>query len=179
MRAISAATTAVATRRLTRANLILGERTKKKSFTIMADGQETGVPCGVAFEQINFEPLFSLHWGDSLTDQFESHDTEIIYIRVRNPFMNLIYRGVKILNIQITPNQVLADGENALQLIPAKIVCFDDIEPCSSVSRDFAFLIQNAVAQPYQITFEYCIDEIAICGCSRGSKAFGINVVAS
>ena len=129
------------------ANQILNTRADTKFYTIIANGQGPSTGCVPAFEQTNFAPLFSLHWGDGPSDQFESHDTEIIYIRIRNPFANLIYRGVKIFNIQITPNCMLPGGEDALQLIPAVIACFDEIEPCSYVSRDFAFLIQNAIVQ--------------------------------
>jgi hypothetical protein len=162
-----------------RANQILNTRADDKFFTIIANGQTVPPNCGLAFQQTNFEPIFSLHWGDGTTDQFESHDTEIIYISIRNPFRNLIYRGVKIFNIRITPNQVLPSGEDALELIPAEIACFDEIEPCSYVSRDFAFLIQNAVVQGYQITFDYCIEETAIVSPNDGSASFNIQVVAS
>ncbi len=162
-----------------KANQILNTTADTKFFTIIANGQAVPPNCGLAFQQTNFEPLFSLHWGDGPTDQFESHDTEIIYIRVQNLFRNLIYRGVKIFNIRVTPNQVLPSGEAALQLIPAEIVCFDEIEPCSYVSRDFAFFIQNAVVQGYQITFDYCIEETAIVSPNDGSAAFNVQVVAS
>ena len=73
----------------------------------------------------------------------------------------------------------MPSGEDALQLIPAVIACFDEIEPCSYVSRDFAFLIQNAVVQTYHITFDYCIDEIAICGGHDGKVDFAVDVEAS
>ena len=163
------------------ANQTLNVRAESKTFTIIANGQV--VPpsnCTLAFERTNFSPLFSIHWGDGPSDQFGSHDTEIICIRIRNTFRNVIYRGVKIFNIRVTPNQVLPNGENALQLIPAEIVCFDEIEPCSYVSRDFAFLIQNAMVQGYQIAFDYCIEEIAIVTSSNdGSASFDIRVVAS
>jgi hypothetical protein len=162
-----------------RANRILNTRASQKSFTVPANGQTPPQGCAMAFEQTAFPPLFTLHWGDGPTDQFESHDTEIVYIRVRNPYRNMAWRGLKIFNIRITPNQVLPDGENALQLIPAEIVCFDEVGPCSFVSRDFAFLIQNAVVKGYQITFDYCIEETVIVGGGKGRVAFGINVVAS
>jgi hypothetical protein len=161
------------------ANKILNARADKKFFVINAKGQAPQKDCRPAFEQVDFAPHFSLHWGDGPNDQFESHDTEILYIRVRNPYRNLIYRGLKIFNIRITPNQVLPDGENALQLVPAEIVCFDEVGPCARVSRDFAFLIQNAVVQGYQISFEYCIEETAIVSAGAGRAAFDIKVVAS
>ena len=70
-------------------------------------------------------------------------------------------------------------GENALQLIPSEVVCFDEIGPCSYVSRDFAFLIQNAIPNPYKIMFDYCIEEVAIVAANKGSAEFDITVVAS
>jgi hypothetical protein len=161
------------------ANRILNARADKKFFTIIANGQSAKPDCRPAFEKVDFAPVFSLHWGDGPTDQFESHDTEILYVRVRNPYRNLVYRGLKIYHIRVTPNQVLPDGENTLQLVPAEIVCFDEVKPCASVSRDFAFLIQNAVVQGYQISFEYCIEETAIVSSGAGRAVFDIDVVAS
>jgi hypothetical protein len=161
------------------ANQTLDARADEKYFTINASGQPAAGRCRPAFEQREFAPLFSLHWGDGVKDQFESHDTEVVYIRVHNPWRNLVYRGLKIFNIRVTPNQARPDGENALQLVPAEIVCFDGIEPCSHVSRDFAFLIRNAVPQGYQITFEWCVEEIAIVTAGTGRAVFDIDVVAS
>jgi hypothetical protein len=161
------------------ANRVLNRRADQKTFIIPANGQPAPGPCRPAFEQREFAPLFSLHWGDGARDQFESHDTEVVYIRVRNPYRNLAYRGLKIFNIRVTPNQALPDGDQALQLVPAEIVCFDGIEPCSYVSRDFAFLIQNAIPKGYQIKFEWCIEEIAIVSAGTGRAAFDVEVVAS
>jgi hypothetical protein len=163
-----------------RANQILNTNAGRKQFTVPANGQTAPTAnCGLAFEQTSFPPIFTLHWGDGPTDQLESEDTEVIYIRIRNPYRNLVYRGVKIFNIRVTPNQVLPDGENALQLVPGEIACFDEIEPCSYVSRDFAFLIKHAVVQGYQVEFDYCIEETAIVGHGDGTVSFPINVVAS
>jgi hypothetical protein len=162
-----------------KANQTLNDRADHKSFTIVANGQALPTTCNLAFTQTNFAPIFSIQWGDSASDQFEDEDTEIIYIRIHNPFRNLMFRGVKIFNIRVVPNQVLPNGEDALQLIPAEIACFDEIEPCSYVSRDFAFLLKNAIPQAYQIMFDYCIAEIAIVGSNDGSATFNINVVAS
>jgi hypothetical protein len=161
------------------ANQTLNHRADDKFFTIIANGQVAPTTCELAFPQTNFAPIFTLHWGDGLSDQFESEDTEIIYIRIQNPFRNLIFRGVKVFNITVVPNQVLPNGEDALQLLPAEIACFDEIEACSYVSRDFAFLIKNAIVQSYKITFDYCIEEITVVGSGDGSALFDINVVAS
>jgi hypothetical protein len=161
------------------ANRTLNDRAGEKFFTIVANGQVVSATCEPAFALATFTPIFTLHWGEASTDRFESHDTEIIYIRIRNPFRNVVFKGVRIFNIRIIPNQVLPDGEDALQLIPAEIACFDMIEPCSYISRDFAFLIQNAVVQGYQIAFDYCIEEVVVVGSNEGSASFDITVVAS
>ncbi|HEX2078230.1 MAG TPA: hypothetical protein VHG08_10995 [Longimicrobium sp.] len=161
------------------ANHALNERAGRKHFTVHAQGQRPRRGCVLAFEQRDFAPQFSLHWGDGPSDQMESHDTEIIFIRARNPYRNLLFRGVKIFSIRVTPNQPLPGGGDALQLVPAEIVCFDEVGPCGHVSRDFAFLIENAVVQDYQITFEYCIEETVVVGRGGGRAAFDIKVVAS
>jgi hypothetical protein len=161
------------------ANRALNTLADQRSFVINAIGQAVPAGCSVAFERRDFAPVFSLHWGDGPSDQFESHDTEVIYIRIRNPYRNLVYRGVKVFNIRITPNQTLPDGEDALRLVPARIVCFDEIGPCAYVSRDFAFLIRNAIVQSYRIEFDYCIEETAIVATGDGTVAFRVNVVAS
>jgi len=103
----------------------------------------------------------------------------VSYIRIYNPFRNLVYRTVKIFNIKISPNQTLPDGEETLRIIPAEIACFDEIQPCSHASRDFALKIDNALVGPYKISFDYCIEEIAIVSSKDGSAAFDIKVVAS
>jgi hypothetical protein len=162
-----------------KANQTLNDRADHKSFTIVANGQALPTTCDLAFTQANFAPIFSIRWGDSASDQLEDEDTETIYIRIHNPFRNLTFRGVKIFNIRVVPNQVLPNGEDALQLIPAEIACFDGIQPCSYVSRDFAFLLKNAIPQAYQIMFDYCIAEIAIVGSNDGNAVFNIDVVAS
>ena len=161
------------------ANQTLNDRADLKFFTIVANGQVVPATCDPAFTQTNFAPIFTLHWGDRFTDRLEDEDTEVIYIRIRNPFRNLIFRGLKIFNITVVPNQVLPNGEDALQLIPAEIACFDGIGPCSYVSPDFAFLIKNAIPQAYQITFDYCIEEVAIVASNDGSAVFNIDVFAS
>jgi hypothetical protein len=161
------------------ANTALNKRADGKSFIVIANGQTVPASCDLAFDRTDFSPIFSFHWGDGPSDQLEDEDIEVVYISVRNPFRNLVFRGLKIFNIRVSPNQVLPNGEDALQLIPTEIACFDEIGPCSHISRDFAFLIKNAVPQNYQITFDYCIEEMTLTASNDGSASFNINVVAS
>ena len=43
------------------------------------------------------------------------------------------------------------------------------------VSRDFAFLIENALPGPYVISFDYCIDEIIIIDQKDGAVQFNVD----
>ena len=164
---------------VSKANNVLNGRATIKEFTIVANGQTLPLGCALAFDNASFAPVFTLKWGDGPSDHFESDDLEIIYIRLHNRFRNLIYRGVRIFNIKITPNQTLPDGADSVRITPSEIACFDEIQPCSYVSRDFALVIDNALVGTYQISFDYCIEEIAIVSTSEGSAVFNIDVVAS
>lgn len=161
------------------ANLILNGRAGLKQFTIVANGQTLPSSCQLAFSNPNIAPVFTLEWGDGPLDKFESDDLEVIYITLHNPFLNLIFRDVTIFNIKITPNQTLPDGDDSVRIIPAVIDCFDEVQPCSSVSRDFALIIDHALVGTYHISFDYCIGEIAIVSNKDGNAVFDINVVAS
>jgi hypothetical protein len=162
-----------------KANQILNGRADLKEFTIVANGQTVPSNCQLAFTNANFAPVFTLEWGDGPLDHFESDDLEVIYIRIHNPYRNLIYRDVTIFNIKITPNQTLPDGDDSVRIVPAVIDCFDEIQPCSHVSRDFALIIDHALVGTYHISFDYCIGEIAIVSTKDGNAVFDINVVAS
>lgn len=161
------------------ANQILDARAGLKQFTIVANGQTMPATCDLAFANVSFGPLFTLKWGDGLSDQFESEDFEVIYILVHNPYRNLIYRNLMIFDITITPNQTLPNGDDAVMIIPAEIACFEEVQPCSHVSRDFALVLDHCLVGTYQIAFKYCIEEISIVSGSTGAAAFNINVVAS
>jgi hypothetical protein len=162
------------------ANADLAESADEKFFTIVATGQPDIPPCAPAEVPAAFTPYFTMKWGDGVNDHFESHDTEIFYIQVHNPYSNICFGDVKILNIQVVPNQLNPDGSNALQIVPAEIVCFEAIGPCETVSRDFVLMIENSLPGPYQITFDYCIGSVVVTGdVGQGTASFDIEVVKS
>lgn len=161
------------------ANQVLDTRAGLKQFTIMANGQTMPATCNLAFENVSFGPVFTLEWGEGPSDQFESEDFEVIYILVHNPYRNLIYRNLMIFDITITPNQTLPNGDDAVMIIPAEIACFEEVQPCSHVARDFALVLDHCLVGAYQIAFKYCIEEISIVSGSTGNAAFNIRVVAS
>lgn len=162
-----------------KANVILNGRADLKQFTIVANGQTVPPSCELAFPTATFAPVFTLEWGDGPSDLIESEDVEILFFRIHNPYRNLIFRDVKIFNLKITPNQTLPGGDDSVRIIPAVIDCFDDVQSCSYVSRDFVLLTDHALVGAYQISFDYCIGEIAIVSTTDGSAVFDINVVAS
>lgn len=164
---------------ITSANQTLNARANIKNFTIVANGQSLPTGCTAAFAGVNIAPGFSMMWGDGLSDQFESNDLEVVYIRIHNPFLNLVFRDVTIFNIAITPNQTLPGGGDTVVIVPGVIDCFDSIEPCSYVSRDFALIIDSALVGTYQLSFDYCIGEIAIVAGTNGNAVFDFDVVAS
>lgn len=161
------------------ANKILSTRAGLKQFTIPANGQTLPATCDLAFSNVNFGPIFTLKWGDGPSDHFESNDLEVIYILVHNPYRNLVYRNLIIFDITITPNQPLPGGDDAARIIPAEIACFEEVQPCSYVARDFALILDHALIGTCQIAFKYCIEEISIVSGSTGAAAFNIDVVAS
>jgi hypothetical protein len=164
---------------VTTANQVLDTRAGLKQFTIVANGQTMPATCNLAFDNVAFGPVFTLKWGDGPSDQFESEDFEVIYILVHNPYRNLIYRNLMIFDITITPNQTLPNGDDAVMIIPAEVACFEEIQPCSHVARDFALVLDHCLVGAYQIAFKYCIEEIGIVSATNGKAAFNINVVAS
>jgi hypothetical protein len=161
------------------ANETLNAQAQRLSFTVVANGQSLPTTCALAFPATNLAPVFSLNWGDGPNDHLESHDCEVVYIRAHNPFRNITFQGLSIFNIRITPNQTLPDGSSTMRIIPAEVVCFGDIEPCTRVARDFTFLIENALPGTYTISFDYCMEGISVVTATDGSAAFKVDVVAS
>jgi len=126
-----------------------------------------------------FAPCFSLSWGDGSSDQFETHDTEIVYITVCNPYCNLAFKNLKIQSIKITPNAVLPNGEMAVELAASSLICYGDLGPSSCATREYALLINNAAAGSYSLEFEYCIDDVELLAGNRGRDEFVLDFVDS
>jgi hypothetical protein len=158
------------------ANRALHERSAEKAYTIMADGQaapashELALPGGVA-------PLFSFHFGDLPSGRRNSPDALEVFIEVRNRFIDLAFKGLTLFNLRVAPRRTSPSGEAAAELIPSEVVYFDEIQPCSSVTRDFVLLIRHPGAECGNITFEYTVDEITVMTARNGKASFDLENV--
>ncbi len=133
-----------------------------------------------SLELPKIRPCFYFHWGDSPSDQIETHDTEIVYITVCNPYDNVGFKRLTILNIEIVPAQpLLPNGDPVIRITPSKLICFDCLDACCCASREFALITRGALAQPYTINVDYCIEEIVVKDQNKGSTSFGITLVDS
>ncbi len=127
----------------------------------------------------NIKPCFELYWGDSKEDQIETRDTEVVYIRVCNPYNNVAFKGLKITSITISPVHILPNHDPSIRIIPSEIICYDNVLPCSCSTREFALLTRSAVPGQYKVHFEYCMDEVALLGKKHGKDEFSIRLINS
>lgn len=163
---------------------------KKKQFTVtsanygaacvlLAGAGPTGQSACTTLRIPEFAPCFSLHWGDGPNDQLETHDTEIVYITVCNPYCNLSFKDLKIIKLTISPNAVLPNGEMAVELAASSLICYGDLGPATCATREYALLINNAAVGAYTINIEYCIGEIELHARNSGKDRFVLNFVDS
>lgn len=133
------------------------------------------IPCNPALSVSSLNLCFYLHWGDSASDVFETHDNEVIYITVCNRYSDVEMRGLRITKITIVPSRPLSE----IQLVPDCFIHFDCLSPCSCKSREFALTTRNPLpAGPYTIRVEYCVDEIVVTKKLSGNlTSFPITVI--
>lgn len=122
--------------------------------------------------QINLEPCFHFHWGDSATDQFEEHDTEVFYLTVCNPFKDIQYKGLRITKVTLIPSHSL----DKIQIVPDRFICLDCLDPCSCQTREFAMITRSdTIAGNYRLHVEYCYEEIVLAsGAGSGKVDFPV-----
>ena len=112
-------------------------------------------------------PQIYVKWGDSRCDCIESDDTEIMSLRICNPYSNVtlsnfVVHQVVVVDQSGNPPTPLPDGTPSIQLVPVGPYCFDDIAPCTCVTREFVLRLRGAKAGPYEIRlsgvcFDACI----------------------
>lgn len=112
----------------------------------------------------DYQPHISITWGDSACDCIESDDTEIMNITICNPYSNVDFKNVTANRLRVIMDDgseipVLPDGTPSVQLVPIGPYCFDDIDPCSCISREFVLRNRGAVHGAYKILIEgVCFD---------------------
>lgn len=138
-------------------------------FPVQANCLNQAIPSGT-----ELAPSFYLHWGDSASDQIETHDTEVFYITVCNDFRDIQFKGLRIINVALAPSLPIESAH----LVPDRLITIDCLEPCSCQTREFAILTRdNSIAGNYTIEVEYCYDEIVIvAGSGQGGASFPIEI---
>lgn len=118
----------------------------------------------------DIKPLMVVLWGDSQCDCIEGDDTEIVSVVVCNPYSNLVMSHFTINRIVVVQADgsavpLLPDGTPSIQLVPLGPYCFDDIQPCTCVWRQFVLRLRGAPGGAYRILlqgvcFEACFHEL-------------------
>jgi hypothetical protein len=109
-------------------------------------------------------PWTSIRWGDSQCDCIEGDDTEVMHLTVCNPYRNLTLSNLTVHQLVVVdmngnPPPLLPDGSPSIQLVPIGPYCFDDLEPCTCVTRQFVLRLRGAVPGPYRILVKgICFD---------------------
>jgi hypothetical protein len=109
-------------------------------------------------------PWTSIRWGDSKWDCIEGDDTEVMSLTVCNPYRNLTLSNLTIHQIVVVqanggPGANLPDGTPSVQLVPVGPYCFNDLAPCTCVTRQFVLRLRGAVPGSYRILLRgICFD---------------------
>ena len=101
-------------------------------------------------------PQTYIRWGSGPCDCIEGDDTEVMHLTVCNPYKNLTLSNLTIHQLVVVdangnPVPNLPDGSPSIQLVPVGPHCFDDIAPCTCVSREFVLRLRGAPGGPYKI----------------------------
>lgn len=112
-------------------------------------------------DDFSLRPYFYLHWGKSAGDRIENHDTEVLYITVKNIFEDLEFRGFKVASLGFDPSPSLRDHA---RIVPDCFVDYGCIPPCSSITREFALITRNRgeYIGPVHLTLDYCYDDLVV-----------------
>jgi hypothetical protein len=128
------------------------------------DSQPLDRPRCLPVDLPRIAPWTSIRWGDSPCDCIEGDDTEVMHLTVCNPYRNLTLSNLTIHQIVVVqangaPVANLPDGSPSVQLVPMGPHCFDDLAPCTCVTRQFVLRLRGAVPGPYRIILRgICFD---------------------
>lgn len=128
------------------------------------DSQPVEQPRCLPIDLPRIAPWTSVRWGDSQCDCIEGDDTEVMSLTVCNPYRNLTLSNLTIHQIVVVqangaPVANLPDGTPSVQLVPMGPYCFDDLAPCTCVTRQFVLRLRGAVPGPYRILLRgICFD---------------------
>lgn len=115
------------------------------------------------FEMPEIRPCFFIKWGDGKRDQIETEDFEVLLLTVCNPYNNITFGHILIPKIEVTdalgnPVPLLPDGTESVMLIPSRMICFEEIPPCTCRSFELVLKSCGALEGPYKLKFSYCLE---------------------
>jgi hypothetical protein len=124
-------------------------------------------PAGPHCEPVDIPPLepqVYIRWGDSKCDCIEGDDTEIMHLTVCNPYKNVTLSNLVVSQLIVVdgngnPVPNLPNGDPSIELVPIGPHCFDDIAPCTCVTREFVLWLRGAPGGTYHIEVKgICFD---------------------
>jgi hypothetical protein len=118
-------------------------------------GEQEGPRCE-PLEIPRIAPQTYIGWGDSRCDCIEGDDTEVMKLTICNPYRNLTLSNLVVHQLVVVdaagnPVPNLPDGSSSIQLVPVGPYCFDDIVPCTCVTREFVLRLRGAPGGSYRI----------------------------
>ncbi|MFN0033782.1 MAG: hypothetical protein ACKVUS_01865 [Saprospiraceae bacterium] len=151
-----------------------------------ADELPAQLPCGECkcepVELPEVEPCFSVSWGDSDCDCFETNDFEVLCITACNCYSNITFEHLTIHQITVVdefgnPVPNLPDGMPSVEVIPFGPICFGDLGPCvpgqpSCKSRQVVMRTCGALSGKYRLKFEGICYEICYGGFAEACFEF-------
>lgn len=135
-------------------------------------------------QSLKVKPCFYLHWGDSAQDVIDTDDFEVVVLSVCNPFDNVEFRGVTLSEIEIThadgtPVELLPNNTPVAMVVPSKLISFCSVAPCSCSHIELVLKTSSAIAGPYKIKFNCCIDKIILQTVEGDRPEFDVALVNS
>jgi hypothetical protein len=110
------------------------------------------------------QPQVYIRWGDSKCDCIEGDDTEVMHLTVCNPYRNFTLSNLVVSQLIVVdgngnPVPNLPNGDPSVELVPIGPYCFDDIAPCTCVTREFVLWLRGAPGGTYHIEVKgICFD---------------------
>ncbi|MEA3064122.1 MAG: hypothetical protein QOJ27_557, partial [Sphingomonadales bacterium] len=127
-------------------------------------GEAPGDPRCEPLDIPPLQPQVYIRWGDSRCDCIEGDDTEIMHLTICNPYKNVTLSNLVVSQLVVVdgngnPVPNLPNGDPSVELVPIGPYCFDDIAPCTCVTREFVLWLRGAPGGTYHIEVKgICFD---------------------
>lgn len=114
----------------------LKNKARAKSFKVPPQAACLAAPQTADIPDIR--PCMELRWGDSEKDQFETNDEEVLLLVASNPYTNVVFKDLTVVNVTVlwnsqdvgkVPELQLPDGSTSVEVVPSNIIHFGHLEP--------------------------------------------------